>query len=98
MSGCEFDAWQEEFLIKRHEIENLQNQKEKLGLNTKTASYGFKIRQGITELQAAIGRMKEQNRKLGKKKVFVLINDIGNASIAHRPQTKDYRQLLETFE
>jgi hypothetical protein len=20
MSGCEFDAWQEEFLIKRHEI------------------------------------------------------------------------------
>lgn len=48
----------------------MQNEKEKSGLNTKTASFGYKIREGISEMETALGRMKEEARKLAKKKVL----------------------------
>lgn len=69
LAASEFDYLQEEFLAKRHLVEKCQDVREKEGYTTTNANIGFQIREGLAAMRELLAKLKEEHRRLTKKKV-----------------------------
>lgn len=69
LANSEFDFLQDEFLTKNHTVTKAQDRREKEGITTANAELGYTIRDGIDSMRELVGKMREEYRRISKKKV-----------------------------
>jgi hypothetical protein len=62
---------QEEFLTRRHKVDKYQDTKEREGITAANAHVGQAIRDGIEEMRDLLTKLKEEEKRLIKKKVDI---------------------------